>query len=53
METDGSLKSSADKFYSPEDLKLWVEDAGAHRAIFFDPCGAIKRIPCLPFGASS
>ena len=26
---DGSLKSSADKFYSPEDLKLWVERAGA------------------------
>lgn len=27
---DGSLKSSADKFYSPEDLKLWIEKAGAH-----------------------
>jgi len=26
---DGSLKSSADKFYSPEDLKLWVDRAGA------------------------
>jgi len=26
---DGSLKSSADKFYSPEDLKLWIEKAGA------------------------
>jgi aspartyl-tRNA synthetase len=26
---DGSLKSSADKFYSPEDLKLWVEKANA------------------------
>jgi aspartyl-tRNA synthetase len=23
--TDGTLKSSADKFYSPEDLKLWAE----------------------------
>ncbi len=26
---DGSLKSSADKFYSAEDLKLWVEKANA------------------------
>lgn len=26
---DGSLKSSADKFYSPDDLKLWVEKANA------------------------
>lgn len=24
-ETDGSLKSSVDKFYSPEDLKKWAE----------------------------
>jgi aspartyl-tRNA synthetase len=23
--TDGTLKSSADKFYSPEDLKVWAE----------------------------
>ncbi len=23
--TDGTLKSSVDKFYTPEDLKLWVE----------------------------
>ena len=23
--TDGTLKSSVDKFYSPEDLKVWVE----------------------------
>lgn len=26
---DGSLRSSADKFYSPEDMKLWIEKAGA------------------------
>jgi aspartyl-tRNA synthetase len=23
--TDGSIKSSVDKFYSPEDLKVWIE----------------------------
>ncbi|GHT76396.1 aspartate--tRNA ligase [Bacteroidia bacterium] len=28
-EADGSLKSSVDKFYSPEDLKKWAEKAGA------------------------
>ncbi|MDX1942480.1 MAG: aspartate--tRNA ligase [Saprospiraceae bacterium] len=28
-ETDGSVKSSVDKFYSPEDLKFWLERAGA------------------------
>ncbi len=27
--TDGSLKSSVDKFYSPEDLKTWAEAMGA------------------------
>jgi len=27
--TDGSLKSSADKFYSQDELKKWVEAAGA------------------------
>jgi aspartyl-tRNA synthetase len=28
-EADGSLKSSVDKFYSPEDLQKWVERTGA------------------------
>ena len=28
-ETDGSLKSSVDKFYSTDDLKRWVEEAQA------------------------
>ncbi|MFZ2340474.1 MAG: aspartate--tRNA ligase [Bacteroidales bacterium] len=28
-DADGSLKSSADKLYSPEDLKLWAEKANA------------------------
>ena len=28
-ETDGSLKSSVDKFYSPDDLQKWVDKAGA------------------------
>ncbi|WP_306349693.1 aspartate--tRNA ligase [Flavobacterium sp. '19STA2R22 D10 B1'] len=28
-ETDGTLKSSVDKFYSQEDLKLWAERTGA------------------------
>ncbi|MDR2805196.1 MAG: aspartate--tRNA ligase, partial [Dysgonamonadaceae bacterium] len=28
-EADGSLKSSVDKFYSPEDLQKWMERAGA------------------------
>jgi aspartyl-tRNA synthetase len=27
--TDGSLKSSVDKFYSPDDLKAWAEKLGA------------------------
>jgi aspartyl-tRNA synthetase len=27
--TDGTLKSSADKFYSPEELKKWTDTAGA------------------------
>jgi aspartyl-tRNA synthetase len=27
--TDGSLKSSVDKFYTPEDLKLWAEKFNA------------------------
>ncbi len=28
-EADGSIKSSVDKFYSPEDLKSWCERCGA------------------------
>lgn len=28
-EADGSIKSSVDKFYTPEDLKIWLERAGA------------------------
>jgi aspartyl-tRNA synthetase len=28
-EADGSVKSSVDKFYTPEDLKVWLERAGA------------------------
>ena len=27
--TDGTLKSSVDKFYSPEDLKKWAEKMNA------------------------
>ena len=27
--TDGTLKSSVDKFYSPEDLKKWAETMNA------------------------
>jgi len=27
--TDGSVKSSVDKFYSPEDLKVWIDRFGA------------------------
>jgi aspartyl-tRNA synthetase len=27
---DGTLKSSVDKFYTPEDLKLWAEKIGAN-----------------------
>ena len=30
-EMDGSVKSSVDKFYSPEDLLSWLERAGAKR----------------------
>ena len=29
--TDGTLKSSVDKFYSEEDLKIWVEKCGAEQ----------------------
>ncbi|NLN31548.1 MAG: aspartate--tRNA ligase [Bacteroidales bacterium] len=29
--TDGTLRSSADKFYSAEDLMLWVEKMQSHR----------------------
>jgi aspartyl-tRNA synthetase len=29
LNTDGSVKSSVDKFYSPEDLKSWGETMGA------------------------
>jgi len=28
--TDGTFKSSVDKFFTSDDLKLWVEKAGAH-----------------------
>jgi aspartyl-tRNA synthetase len=28
-EADGSIKSSVDKFYTPDDLKIWLERAGA------------------------
>jgi aspartyl-tRNA synthetase len=28
-EVDGSVKSSVDKFYTPDDLKLWLDRAGA------------------------
>jgi aspartyl-tRNA synthetase len=28
-EADGSLKSSVDKFYTPDDIKVWLERAGA------------------------
>ena len=28
-EADGSVKSSVDKFYTPDDLKTWLERAGA------------------------
>ncbi|MDR0546122.1 MAG: aspartate--tRNA ligase [Dysgonamonadaceae bacterium] len=28
-EADGSIKSSVDKFYTPEDLKTWLDRAGA------------------------
>jgi aspartyl-tRNA synthetase len=28
-DADGSLKSSVDKFYSPDDLRAWLERAGA------------------------
>lgn len=29
VNTDGSFKSSVDKFYSQEDLKMWADEAGA------------------------
>jgi aspartyl-tRNA synthetase len=43
-ETDGSIKSSVDKFYSPDDLKVWVERAGAQPGdLLFLLCGETEK----------
>jgi aspartyl-tRNA synthetase len=39
-EADGSVKSSVDKFYSPEELKAWLDRAGAQPGdLLFLLCG--------------
>ncbi len=45
---DGSLKSSADKFYSPEDLRFWVEKAGARPGDLILTLQERKRVPLQP-----
>jgi aspartyl-tRNA synthetase len=41
---DGSIKSSVDKFYTPEDLKIWLERAGAQPGdLLFLLCGEDEK----------
>lgn len=43
-EADGSLKSSVDKFYSPDDLKVWAEKCGAKPGdLLFLLCGEDEK----------
>lgn len=43
-ETDGSVKSSVDKFYSPEDLKVWLERCAAKPGdLVFILCGEDEK----------
>ncbi len=42
--TDGSLKSSVDKFYSPEELKLWAERANMQPGdLLLVLCGGLDK----------
>ncbi len=43
-EADGSVKSSVDKFYSPDDLKIWLERAGAQPGdLLLILCGEMEK----------
>ena len=43
-EADGSIKSSVDKFYSPDDLKTWLEKCGAQPGdLLFLLCGEDEK----------
>ncbi len=43
-EADGSFKSSVDKFYSPDDLKVWAEKCGAKPGdLIFVLCGEDEK----------
>ncbi len=43
-EADGSVKSSVDKFYSPDDLKIWLEKCGAQPGdLLFLLCGEDEK----------
>lgn len=43
-ELDGSVKSSVDKFYSPDDLKSWLERANAKPGdLLLVLCGAVEK----------
>lgn len=42
--TDGSIKSSVDKFYTPEELKTWLERCGAQAGdTLFLLCGEVDK----------
>ncbi|MFN0036800.1 MAG: aspartate--tRNA ligase [Saprospiraceae bacterium] len=44
MEADGTPKSSVDKFYSPDDLKVWAERCGAKPGdLLFLLCGEDEK----------
>jgi len=43
-EADGSIKSSVDKFYSPDDLKTWLQKCGAQPGdLLFLLCGEDEK----------
>ena len=44
IEADGTPKSSVDKFYSPDDLKVWAERSGAQAGdMLFLLCGEDEK----------
>ncbi|MDR1372871.1 MAG: aspartate--tRNA ligase [Dysgonamonadaceae bacterium] len=44
LESGGLIKSSVDKFYSPDDLKLWAERAGAKEGdLLLILCGKTEK----------
>jgi aspartyl-tRNA synthetase len=44
IDADGSIKSSVDKFYTPEDLQVWLDRAGAKPGdLLFVLCGEDEK----------